>query len=83
MEKKDGCCLAAALPSGEESPSDPQPAQCVGRPSQPIPRFRGVLMCRRCDACGARIGYKGEGTDRVILKCPACDKEYTFFERPE
>jgi hypothetical protein len=47
------------------------------------PRFRGVLMRRRCDLCGTRIGLKCEGKDRVVLRCPECQREYIFFEHPE
>ena len=48
-----------------------------------LPRFRGLLLCRRCDFCGTRIGIHGESKDRVTMKCPACQREYVFFELSE
>jgi hypothetical protein len=48
-----------------------------------LPRFRGLLLCRRCDSCGARISIHGESDDSVVMKCPECQREYVFFEHPE
>lgn len=48
-----------------------------------IPRFRGMLICRRCELCGTRISFKAEADEKVILKCPACQREYIFRENIE
>ena len=45
--------------------------------------FRGVLLRRRCDACGTRINILGEGADKVFMRCPECLREYVFVHRPE
>lgn len=45
--------------------------------------FRGMLLRRRCDACGTRINILGEIDDRVLMRCPECLREYVFFQRPE
>ncbi|MHC1727337.1 MAG: hypothetical protein AB9866_15255 [Syntrophobacteraceae bacterium] len=81
MNKQNSCCLVGARPSEVEACGIPQ-AQCTDRHSSTIPRFRGVLLCRRCDSCGTRISFKGEAQDKLVLKCPECEKEYIFFERP-
>lgn len=46
-------------------------------------RFRGVLMRRRCDACGARIEPEREVLDLIVMKCPRCHREYTFIQHRE
>ncbi|MFZ2447959.1 MAG: hypothetical protein WAW37_16505 [Syntrophobacteraceae bacterium] len=58
------------------------PHSCEGG-SNTLPRFRGYLLCRRCDTCGTRIDLKREAEDRIILKCPRCNREYVFIERTE
>ncbi len=77
MDKQNPYCLIPVGPTGKDTRDAPT------RHSSTLPHFRGVLLCRRCDVCGARISIKGEAKDRVILKCPECQKEYTFFERTE
>ena len=54
--------------------------QLTNRHGDTIPRFRGLLLCRRCDFCGTRIGIHCESKDRVTMKCPECQREYVFFE---
>jgi hypothetical protein len=54
--------------------------QLRDRHGNTLPWFRGLLLCRRCDFCGTRIGVHAEGKDRVIMKCPECQREYVFFE---
>ncbi len=49
--------------------------------SDSLPRLRGFLMCRRCDSCGTRIDLVREVKDRVILRCPQCNREYVFTDR--
>ncbi len=77
MDKRNSYCFGAVGATVKDA------CEVQARHSSTLPCFRGVLMCRRCDVCGARIGLKGEAMDRVVLKCPECQKEYTFFERSE
>ncbi len=81
MDKQHSCCLVQPVPSETESSGIPH-VQHSDRHSGALPKFRGVMLCRRCDSCGTRINFKGEAKDRLVLKCPECEKEYTFFERP-
>lgn len=81
MNKQNPFCLVEARPSEPEACGVPH-GQHPDLHSGNLPRFRGVLLCRRCDYCGTRISFKGEAQDRLVLKCPECKKEYTFFERP-
>jgi len=67
----------------EDQPGVADSPSCSCTFSQNAPRFRGVLMRRRCDSCGTRIGLKCEGEDRIVLRCPGCQQEYVFFEHPE
>jgi hypothetical protein len=65
------------------SESKNEGTQVLNTDGSTLPWFRGLLLCRRCDFCGTRIGIHGEGDDRVIMKCPECSREYVFFERSE
>ena len=76
MSKQDALPLKED-PSEMEESSITQP---TNRHGDTIPRFRGLLLCRRCDFCGTRIGVHGESKDRVTMKCPECQREYVFFE---
>ena len=76
MSKQDALPLKVD-PSEMEESSTSQPSN---RHGDTILRFRGLLLCRRCDFCGTRIGVHGESKDRVTMKCPACQREYVFFE---
>lgn len=44
----------------------------------PIPRFRGALLCRRCDECGCRMVLGGGEADYFFLLCPQCEEEKIF-----
>ena len=48
-----------------------------------FPQFKGFLVRRRCDSCGARIGLKKETVDRYVFSCPHCHREYFFCERSD
>jgi len=77
--KQDALSLPTDL-SGREENAGSEPGNLhEGK----LPRFRGLLLCRRCDFCGTRIGFHGEGNNRVIMKCPECQREYVFFQHPE
>ncbi len=80
MDKQNQSRPRGALTSDQQA-EEAHPGQCMSRHANTLPRFRGVLLCRRCDSCGTRISFKGEAKDKLILKCPECLKEYTFFER--
>lgn len=43
-----------------------------------LPHFKGMLICRRCDLCGTRISLKSEADEKIVLMCPACQREYIF-----
>ena len=57
--------------------------QHVNRHGSALPRFRGLLLRRRCDFCGTRINILGEDEDTVTMQCPQCNRQYIFFQRPE
>ncbi len=80
MSSKQDVLTIAGVPSRSEEDEATQVMNMHGRT---LPRFRGLLLCRRCDSCGTRIGIHGEGSDRVVMKCPECLREYVFFDRPE
>jgi hypothetical protein len=68
------------------SPSDvedKQVMQLANRHGSAFPRFRGLLLRRRCDFCGIRVDVHGEDEDSVTLQCPQCLRQYVFFQRPE
>ena len=77
--KLDALTLAGDPPEREED----RVATAMNLHGGALRRFRGLLLCRRCDSCGARISIHGEGADSVVMKCPECQREYVFFEHPE
>ena len=77
--KQDELTLAGGPSEREED----DVAEVMNRHGRILPRFRGLLLCRRCDFCGIRISIHGEDNDRVVMKCPECQREYVFFDHPE
>jgi hypothetical protein len=83
MNRRDPFCTAEAHPQIQDRSGSAQSPSCNGASVKSTLLFRGVLMRRRCDSCGTRIGIKCEGENKVILKCPECHREYTFFNHPD
>lgn len=79
VSNRDPFTLAGVPCQSEED----EATQVTNMHGRTLPRFRGLLLCRRCDSCGTRIGIHGEGNDRVVMKCPECLREYVFFQRSE
>ncbi len=79
ISKQDALPLAGVPSKSEEG----EAVQVMNMHGRTLPRFRGSLICRRCDSCGTRIGVHGEDDNRVVMKCPECQREYVFFERLE
>lgn len=74
MNTLKSCYFKKDLSSGEEK-GEAAPCRCAAQLESPCLRLRGIMMRRRCDFCGTRMGVKGEGKDRVVLECPDCQKE--------
>ncbi|MFZ0929118.1 MAG: hypothetical protein WAN11_10990 [Syntrophobacteraceae bacterium] len=77
--KLDALTLAGDPSEREEDGA----TQAINAHGSTLPRFRGLLLCRRCDFCGTRISIHGEGDDSVVMRCPECQREYVFFDHPE
>jgi hypothetical protein len=78
MSTHDAIPLIVGPSEIEENPVK----QLTNRHGSALPRFRGLLLRRRCDSCGTRVNIHGENEDSVTLKCPECHREYVFFQRP-
>ncbi|MGC9967290.1 MAG: hypothetical protein ABSE08_17985 [Syntrophobacteraceae bacterium] len=79
MSSRDVVPLIVSPSEDEKNPV----MQLANRHGSALPRFRGLLLCRRCDFCGTRIDVHGEDKDSVTLQCPQCLRQYVFFQRPE